>query len=87
MIVAIDQHRNFGRAARALFRLATGRASVAAWPTAGETVRLTPPRARIGVDGEAVAMTAPLELACRPGALRVLGPPVAERRLRLDLHM
>ena len=88
-LLGVDDHRGstVGRAARALFRLATGRASVAAWPTTGEMVRLTPPRARIAVDGEAVAMTAPLELACRPGALRVLGPPVTERRLRLDVHM
>lgn len=88
-LLGVDARRGsaVGHALRTVVHLATGRASVAAWPVSEETLRLDRARVRVGVDGEAVELTGPLELRCVPGALRLLGPPVTERPLRLAMHV
>jgi diacylglycerol kinase family enzyme len=59
-------------------RLLLGRPSIAAWPTAHQTIRTPTGPVPVGIDGEAADVDAPLEFAVRPGALRILRPARAD---------
>jgi len=68
----------FWRLARTLVTLLSGRSQVAAWPTREQTVGFDRARVRIGLDGEAVELTTPLQFSSRPGALRLRVPSASE---------
>ena len=67
----------FWRVARTLATLLSGRIQVAAWRTREQTVD-SPARFRVGLDGEAVELTTPLQFSSRPGA----SSPAPSRRGR-----
>jgi diacylglycerol kinase family enzyme len=68
----------FWRLARTLVTLLSGRSQVAAWPTREQAVGFNRARVRIGLDGEAVELTTPLQFSSRPGALRLRVPSASE---------
>ena len=60
------------RVRRGTGRLISGRALVAAWPTAQQTMTTDIPSIPVGVDGEAAEFGTPLEFTVRPRVLRLL---------------
>lgn len=75
-VLGVDDRHGpvLGRFVRTAASILVGSAKVAAWPTATQLVGCDRPRVRIGIDGEAATLDAPLEFVSRPGALRLLTP-------------
>jgi diacylglycerol kinase family enzyme len=75
------------RVVRTLVTLLSGRSQVAAWSTPEQTVGFDRVRVRVGLDGEAVELTTPLQFSSRPGALRLRVPSADEaREVRIQMQ-
>ena len=88
-LLGLNERRGplFWRLARTLVTLLSGRSQVAAWPTPEQTVGFDRARVRVGLDGEAVELTTPLQFSSRPGALRLRIPSAVEtREVRIEMQ-
>jgi diacylglycerol kinase family enzyme len=89
-VLGMDRHRGplLYSVLRSVFGLLTGRSQVAAWPAVEQTLWIDRPVATVGMDGEAVELSTPLEFRVLAGALRLLAPPLPDPgEVRIELHL